>query len=292
MIHNLHIQNFKIWRDTGEIELAPITVLFGNNSSGKSSIAQLLMLLKQSVTLNDPFTILYPGNKDSLVNLGRPFDMIYNRDIDNLLLFSYTWDLEKPFQFNNPIQRDEQYICTKILFESTVRVRDKVSQAMEVEEFIYKLYEGKKYLFSIGMQKKETKNFKRAYQMVFDNYEAKRSTGRVWDITPPVKFYGFPEEAIAYYQNIGFARNLNVLQSKLFSSVFYLGPLRTKAERLYPWQGANPVDVGSDGSDAVFAMLSANSQGRMYNFKDKEHRRTFDALIAEMLQQMKLIEEV
>lgn len=33
MLRKLHIQNFKGWKDTGMFDLAPITVLFGSNSS-------------------------------------------------------------------------------------------------------------------------------------------------------------------------------------------------------------------------------------------------------------------
>ena len=49
MLKKLRIQNFKVWEDTGEIDLAPITLFFGANSSGKSSIGQFLMMLKQTV---------------------------------------------------------------------------------------------------------------------------------------------------------------------------------------------------------------------------------------------------
>ena len=38
MITALQIKNFKGWRDTKPLRLAPITVFFGTNSSGKSSI--------------------------------------------------------------------------------------------------------------------------------------------------------------------------------------------------------------------------------------------------------------
>ncbi len=39
MLTKLRIRNFKARRDTGEIPLAPLTVFFGTNSSGKSSLA-------------------------------------------------------------------------------------------------------------------------------------------------------------------------------------------------------------------------------------------------------------
>ncbi len=66
MICNLRVRNFKAWADTDEIKLAPITVLFGSSSSGKSSIAQLLMLLKQSVTLEQKAANIEPNCRDGL----------------------------------------------------------------------------------------------------------------------------------------------------------------------------------------------------------------------------------
>lgn len=42
------LQNFRSFEDTGSIELAPITVLCGANSSGKSSILKSILLVKQS----------------------------------------------------------------------------------------------------------------------------------------------------------------------------------------------------------------------------------------------------
>lgn len=49
MLKELRIQNFKGWKDTGTIRLAPISLFFGANSSGKSSIGQFLIMLKQTV---------------------------------------------------------------------------------------------------------------------------------------------------------------------------------------------------------------------------------------------------
>lgn len=45
----LRLRNYRCLEDTGEIELKPITVLLGANSSGKSSFLKFFPLLKQSV---------------------------------------------------------------------------------------------------------------------------------------------------------------------------------------------------------------------------------------------------
>lgn len=42
------LKNFKAFKDTGDMNMAPITVLCGANSSGKSSILKSLLLIKQS----------------------------------------------------------------------------------------------------------------------------------------------------------------------------------------------------------------------------------------------------
>ena len=79
MITELRAQNFKSWQDTGTLQFAPLTGLFGANSSGKTSILQVLLMLKQTVERppdwNEP---LYFGDEGSLVNLGNFGAVIHN----------------------------------------------------------------------------------------------------------------------------------------------------------------------------------------------------------------------
>ena len=58
MLKQLRIQNFKGWKDTGAIRMAPLSLFFGANSSGKSSIGQFLiphssLLLKGEAIFSD-----------------------------------------------------------------------------------------------------------------------------------------------------------------------------------------------------------------------------------------------
>lgn len=64
MLKELRIQNFKGWKDTGTIRLAPISLFFGANSSGKSSIGQFLIMLKQTVESQDRKAVFYPGGEE------------------------------------------------------------------------------------------------------------------------------------------------------------------------------------------------------------------------------------
>ena len=49
MIRKVRVRNFKAFKDTGELEIKPITVIAGINSCGKSSILHSLTLLKQAL---------------------------------------------------------------------------------------------------------------------------------------------------------------------------------------------------------------------------------------------------
>ena len=51
-IDKIRLRDFKCFADSGEIPLAPLTIIFGRNNTGKSSILQSILLLRQ--TLDSP----------------------------------------------------------------------------------------------------------------------------------------------------------------------------------------------------------------------------------------------
>jgi len=53
MLKEIRIKNFKSLRDTGVLEIKPITILVGPNSSGKSSLIQFLLMIKQTAESRD-----------------------------------------------------------------------------------------------------------------------------------------------------------------------------------------------------------------------------------------------
>ena len=95
MITELRAQNFKSWQDTGALHLAPLTGLFGANNSGKTSILQVLLMLKQTVEnypsdWNEP---LYFGGEGSPVNLVDFDTVIHRHNLTFSLDISVSWKL-------------------------------------------------------------------------------------------------------------------------------------------------------------------------------------------------------
>jgi AAA15 family ATPase/GTPase len=58
MIKKIGIENFRVFKEYTEFNLAPITVLTGTNNSGKSSFTKFLDLLSSNLNKPSGFSVL------------------------------------------------------------------------------------------------------------------------------------------------------------------------------------------------------------------------------------------
>lgn len=286
MLKQLRIQNFKGWKDTGTIRMAPISLFFGANSSGKSSIGQFLMMLKQTVESPDRKAVFYPGGKNSAVQLGSYQEMVFHRDRENKITFDYRWSVPEILKFKDPVT-GQAFSGDNLSFHAEVGLGDKDQHTLVLDQLKYELFEEDKSRLSIGMERKS--DAKSDYKVDATNYTLKRKQGRVWYPGAPVRFYGFPDEVVAYHQNADFVQALNLRHEKLYRSLCYLGPLRTKAERLYSWTGMEPESVGYSGENTIAAILAARN--RKISLGYKRPAKPFEEIVALKLKEMGLIEE-
>jgi predicted ATPase len=291
MLRQLRIQNFKLWKDTGNIRMAPITLFFGANSSGKSSIGQFMMMLKQTVESPDRKAVFYPGGKNSAVQLGSYQEMVFHRKLDNKISFEYQWDFQDALQIRDPIA-SHTYSGDILSFEAVVGIGDKQKYSLVVDHLKYQLMANGEQTLAVWLERKP--GAKSEYKANAEQYTLVRKQMRAWSLRDTVRFYGFPDEVVAYYQNADFVQDLNLRHEKLFQSLFYLGPLRTKAERLYSWGGVNPESVGYAGENTIAAILAARNR-KISLIKPKAKRaspaKRFEEIIALKLAEMGLIEE-
>lgn len=288
MLRHLWIEHFKAWESTENIELAPISVFLGTNSSGKSSIFQLLMTLKQTVQDPDPNTVLNTGDEKTIVDLGQPIHMLYRHDASRPLWFCYDWDVDASLKAK---LNDE--IGDNVFFACGLSVK-KSGEPFKVDSFIYERVRQNRYVWSIELAAVNNKtpsnrNDKPLYEMNIRTSEP-HSIERTFPVTP-VRFYGFSDETILRCPGVPLLSDLNTIHARLFSNMFYLGPLRDRTSRLYAWKGNNPSDVGIDGSKAVFAMLSARLDFRKFELPDGASEDEIDVAVAKLLKKMGLIEQ-
>lgn len=286
MLNELRIRNFKGWKDTGNIKMAPITLFFGANSSGKSSIGQFLMLLKQTVDVADRKAVIYSGSKSSPVQLGSFIEMVHEHKIDYDIEFDYKWKLPASLKIKDSVS-NKGFVANQIKFSANIGIINNQQHKLQVNNLNYELNNNDEKSFSILMKTREEDKSK--YEISATEYNLKRNSGRVWYFSTPVRFYGFPDEVVAYYKNAEFVQNLNLLHEKLFHSIYYLGPLRTKTDRLYSWAGNEPDGVGFSGENTISAMLAAKA--RTISLGNNRPKKLFEAVIATKLKEMHLIDD-
>jgi len=274
---DMSLSNFKSWREAKSIGLAPITVFFGANSSGKTSLLQAILLLKQTAESADRTRVLHTGDERTLVDLGTMEDLIHNHS--NSVGFSFGWTLPDPLEIpkGRPLDR--------LRFHSIVA--RKIEDDTEEAPLLYKMG----YAFgdaSIEMQREED----RSYALTYKGLSLKRRKGRPWPLPAPTRFYGFPDEVMNYYQNADRLADLALAVERQLGRVHYVGPLREYPRRSYLWAGESPANVGVRGELAVPAILAARSvRSHIVRGQTRGQKRIpFEQVIADWLRKMGIIE--
>ena len=137
MFTHIRMKNFKSWKDSGEVKLAPLTGFFGTNSSGKSSLLQMLLLLKQTVLSGE---ILFFGNETSQTNLGNFREMIHGRNLNDMVELGFGYELQKPFTVRIPQRSNSEHdnyttsVINGFVFDTAIRSR---WGGLQVEYFRY-----------------------------------------------------------------------------------------------------------------------------------------------------------
>ena len=234
MITSLSLENFKGWRQA-KLPLGQITVLFGTNNSGKTSILQSLLLLKQTVERYDRSRPLHFGEQEKdLIELGSFGEAVYGHNLKNEIGIELEWIPKKPEKIGPG--RMAEKISYKGQFasidEQVLMTNLRFSTANTGIDIRWK----KDGIYSAGIM-----GFKKRGRKL---------------ISQPESCYGIPHKAINYFKEL-FPLEFSHQFESLMKRIRYLGPLRQPPGRVYTWSGSRPDSVGLKGEYAVQAMLAA-----------------------------------
>ena len=291
MLESLRLVNFKSWKDTGDIQLAPITAFFGTNSSGKTSLLQALLLLKQTVASNNEFVTLDYGQLDALfVELGSFKEIIFNHDENLPLEFNLEWKLPKELSINL-IQNDvsKNLKGNKLIFTAKIKKNNGDSAKVETLKYI------------IGNSEIGLKREKDSYKI---NTKPTITALNFNDLTEnfdlyiyPVKFYGlglqngisFPSSYYHVQNNI--FNPLSFQIESLFRKIYYLGPLRAHPRKNYGWTNdTQSQEVGNRGERTIETILTLDNQNR-YAIEEENNHLLLSQTVAYWLKRLGLIED-
>ena len=255
MITHIRMKNFKSWQDSGNVGLAPLTGFFGTNSSGKSSLLQMLLLLKQTVGKDE---VLFFGDESSLVNLGNFQEVIHRHELGNKLYFGMSCKLSHsvPYHLISTLWQ-----IIHFTFDTVIR---EVKGNQVIEDFRYRSLSG-------------------AAKITWEDNNLFVNDQNSIPIHVQ-NCYGLSSS-----ENSDVPRILTGFTSvfeELFSHVYYLGPARVHPKRNYHWEGDHPEDIGRWGDKAIDALLSARVDKRTIQREEKEI--SIEDRISEWLREMDL----
>lgn len=239
MLTHLQLNNFKIWRTTGPMRLAPLTLLLGTNSSGKSSLIQSLLLIRQTAKGDDPNLDLNLGNPDAgdTVTLGRFKDLLCRHGVatpsnpHNQVGIEFRW-------------RDSAASGETTLFSA--RYRQGTAGSAELD-YLRLGRDGQ----SFAVQRRKTGIYR--LQLA----DASRPVGQSAAYRPQRSF-SFSAATIADLGERGEAiKGIGPSLLGELGRIVYLGPIRPLAQRDYIWAGRMPAHIGDDGAKAVDALIAS-----------------------------------
>ncbi|RLG29993.1 hypothetical protein DRO03_05740 [Methanosarcinales archaeon] len=248
MISKIHLKNFKALRDTGKLEIKPITFLVGPNSSGKTSLIQSILALRQTVRSQDPNTPLILD--DGYVNLGSYRDAVFGHDEKKEICIGFEagenrWEIV--FSVYRSGNNQGAIYLKSLDFDGenvSLPQKEKGKLAKKSINFsIRKKGRGGGHFITtddeedFGEQPIELLKF---YGILFKNYK------------DPGKYLKY----LWAHPSLLFANTVagNLIED-IFKNIHHVGPSRDEPERTYTATGASPPEVGKWGEGSVNILL-------------------------------------
>ncbi|HWY51357.1 MAG TPA: DUF3696 domain-containing protein [Chthoniobacterales bacterium] len=286
MLTLLRLRNFKTWEDTGRLPLAPITVLFGTNSSGKSSLGQFLLMLRRTVEQPDRRLVFHTSDERNPLDLGNYLTYVYDNDEKRDIEFTISSECATPLELKDPLH-DRVFVVRELAFDGHVGLTQGKQERVITKSLTYRVNpsKGGKQDVRIALTKEPSST---KYHLTSEGFDAVRKQMRVWPLPPPNRFYGFPDELFAYYQNVAGFADLQLELERVLKSLHYLGPLRQYPRREYTWTGQTPGDVGFQGENSI-ATLLAGAERSISPGKNKRYQ-PLQGFVGAWLQRLGVIE--
>lgn len=221
MLTSLRIKNFKAWRDTEKIRLAPLTVIFGANSAGKSSLGHLLLALKQTAISTDRKRALHLGDATTLIDLGTFADCLHGHDMSKALEFDMGWKLPRAMEVRDPLKAAQRYSGDRLSLAVTLAVGK--SGQPEVGALHYDLSNPDGVVLDVDLKRGDNRKF----SLNSERYPFKMADGRKWPLEEPEKFYRVSDVSMARFKNAGFLTDFALATESMLGSIAYLGPILT-----------------------------------------------------------------
>jgi len=259
MLRKISLQNFKCWQAL-DIDLAPITLFFGSNSSGKTAILQSLLMLKQTARGFDPKQhINFGGSDRDYFDLGSYRDLVWGHQIDTKVGLTLQWNPDSGIDWQThvagmarPVLR--RRIDSSMFIEYAINWR--LLDNIRIENLSYRTLPSGTSAENVRVEIIENGRYAATIQKDFDDeYPFVQKE----PVSTPESCYVLPREIVTDYpiDVRRLARFYAREFEKLMDSVLYLGPVRQRPERHYLWTGNEPKLIEPSGINTIEMLISS-----------------------------------
>lgn len=287
MLKKIGIENFKAFADFQEINLAPITLIYGANSSGKSSIIHSLMVLKQSLLSPNLRGGVYSDKK--LLDVGSYSSMVYKHEIDrsisiklsilNEITCNFKYSYMDGDDGNKNLHDGFSYLKSVCINEDDVKVGGgtfnySFSNKLKSEsgfftknftldilgDVVFPPYiKVKEYNFDffkklVLFEADEELPIPKSVKINYDQYIETIINFKDKDKDKETEFH-----MVNQFINSKISSNSDLIKKEL-KKITYLGPLRSNPKRYYSVDTEFEISVGKEGENIAY-FLNSNKSG-------------------------------
>ncbi len=199
MLNRLTFTNFKTWA-AADVECGKVTGLFGTNASGKTSLLQFLLMLKQTKEATDRALSLELNGR--YVELGTISDAIHQHDETRAIGMSLMFRPDKPLALNDATGNRQQNIASGATIAMAAEI-DVVNRAPHARKLTYRLGDAE---FLLAPANGKNAGFVLDTNLAASDFRFLRNPGRAWALSGPVKSYAFPDQARTYSRMLASCR--------------------------------------------------------------------------------------
>lgn len=262
-VSNLHIENFRGIGDATSLEIKPITIFVGPNSSGKSSSLHALACLSQTMKIVADERPLVLDDENADVHLGRFIEVIHSKSYQDQISLGFSIpnaeiisiegdDTENKSSFNP--KRTVSEITATYNFKCTKKTQEVSLESFKID------FDGTTVLAGKKQQSNNT------YNVSLENgkklsipKEDLLNHGFLINESKLMMIATQSEEYPLF--NIKISSIQQAIISEL-SRVLYLGPFRQPPARTYDNRGTTPSEVGPMGESTVTMLANESIRTR------------------------------
>lgn len=249
----LSVAGFKSISKVDEFDFRPLTLLAGINSSGKSSIIQALLLLKQSFE-SDSSMIL--NTQGEYVNASEPMDLIYGKDKKRTLQYELKLSASEISNF----RAYSQYLPEDAdLSAISLQLEFSVNGTTHLELLQLNLHFGVESQIRSFKVLRTKKNNTYSYtnsviSMVNDSAVIKKNGITGFSLSFKHGFLPFFGERNEEFVSFTVIKDLRDTLDNLFKNIYYIGPQRVKPELARSYKSLSFDNIGICGENTRFLL--------------------------------------